>query len=195
MGARSRLWTHSRIRIHKGQNSGVEFGRTKSEFCDVLSPKSQIPKFDCGEVRGCQPVNRASECWDPTGKRGLRGSRPACSPPRPPTSSGQDPRSAPFPCQKKKCLTFLIWPSSVDRRFFFSPLPQVSGDLLLRTGMTASCCALAHEFARLRTGLMTVLKKWSGGIRGIVVGEILRLVCRTMAQSLGSALKTATAPH
>ena len=37
---------------------------------------------------------------------------------------------------------------------------------------------------------------WSGGIRGIVVGEILRrLVARTMAQSLGSALKTATAPH
>ena len=67
-------------------------------------------------------------------------------------------------------------------------------------------CELAQEFARaeipqaivasLRMGRMTALKKRSGGIRGIVVGEILRrLVARTMAQSLGSALKTATAPH
>ena len=42
---------------------------------------------------------------------------------------------------------------------------------------------------------MTALKKRSGGIRGIVVGEIRRLVDRTVAQSLGSALKTATVPH
>ena len=67
-------------------------------------------------------------------------------------------------------------------------------------------CELAQEFARaeipqaivasLRMGRMAALKKRSGGIRGIVVGEILRrLVARTMAQSLGSALKTTTAPH
>ena len=67
-------------------------------------------------------------------------------------------------------------------------------------------CELTQEFARaeipqaivasLRMGRMTALKKRSGGIRGIVVGEILRrLVARTMAQSLGSAFKTATAPH
>ena len=46
--------------------------------------------------------------------------------------------------------------------------------------------------ASLRMGRMIALKKRSGGI----VGEILRrLVSGTMAQSLGSALKTATAPH
>ena len=50
--------------------------------------------------------------------------------------------------------------------------------------------------ASLRMGRMTALKKRSGGIRGILVGEILRrLVFRLIAQSLGSALKTATAPH
>ena len=32
-----------------------------------VSPKSQIPKFECGEVRGCQ-LNRASECWTPLGQ-------------------------------------------------------------------------------------------------------------------------------
>ena len=65
-------------------------------------------------------------------------------------------------------------------------------------------CELVQEFDRaeipqaivvsLRMGRMTALKK--RGIHGIVVGEILRrLVDRTMAQSLGSTLKTATAPH
>ena len=43
---------------------------------------------------------------------------------------------------------------------------------------------------------MIALTKRSSGIRGIVVGRILRrLVVRTMAQSLGSLWKTATAPH
>ena len=32
-----------------------------------VSPKSQIPKFECGEVRGSQ-LNRASECWTPLGQ-------------------------------------------------------------------------------------------------------------------------------
>ena len=50
--------------------------------------------------------------------------------------------------------------------------------------------------ASLRMGRMIALKERSSGIRGIVVGEILcRLVGRTVAQSLGSALKTATALH
>ena len=48
----------------------------------------------------------------------------------------------------------------------------------------------------LRMGRMTVLRKRTGGVRGIVVGEILRrLVTRTTAQSLGHAFKKATAPH
>ena len=48
----------------------------------------------------------------------------------------------------------------------------------------------------LRMGRMTALRKRTGGVRGIVVGEILRrLVTRTIAQSLGDAFKTATAPH
>ena len=67
-------------------------------------------------------------------------------------------------------------------------------------------CELAQEFARaqipdviegfLRMGRMMALRKRTGGVRGIVVGEILRLlVARTTAQSLGDAFKTATAPH
>ena len=33
----------------------------RPEFCDVLERvASQIQKFECGEVRECQPVNRAS---------------------------------------------------------------------------------------------------------------------------------------
>ena len=64
---------------------------------------------------------------------------------------------------------------------------------------------LAQEFARteipqffffLRRGRMIALTKRSSGIRGNVVGKILRrLVVRTMAQSLGSLWKTGTAPH
>ena len=36
-----------------------------SVMCANISPKSQIQELECGEVRGCQPVNRASECWGP----------------------------------------------------------------------------------------------------------------------------------
>ena len=34
-------------------------------MCSNVSLKSQIQKLECGEVRGCQPLNRASECWGP----------------------------------------------------------------------------------------------------------------------------------
>ena len=42
---------------------------------------------------------------------------------------------------------------------------------------------------------MTALVKFDGGVRGIVVGDVIRrLVARTMAQQLGQAVETATAP-
>ena len=36
-----------------------------SVMCSNVSPKSQIQKHECGEVRGCHPVNISSESWGP----------------------------------------------------------------------------------------------------------------------------------
>ena len=48
----------------------------------------------------------------------------------------------------------------------------------------------------VRMGRITALQKPSGGIRGIVVGDMVRrLVSRTIAQQIGSAVEVATAPH
>ena len=48
----------------------------------------------------------------------------------------------------------------------------------------------------VRSGRMTALSKLDGGVRGIVSGDVIRrLVARTMAQQLGPAVKSATAPH
>ena len=47
----------------------------------------------------------------------------------------------------------------------------------------------------LRLGRITALQKPSGGIRGIVVGDVFRrLVARTMAQQLNAAVERATSP-
>ena len=48
----------------------------------------------------------------------------------------------------------------------------------------------------VRAGRMTALKKPDGGVRGIVVRDVVRrLVARTMSQQLGPATMAATAPH
>ena len=48
----------------------------------------------------------------------------------------------------------------------------------------------------VRSGRMTAFSKLDGGVRGIVSGDVIRrLVARTMAQQLGPAVKSATAPH
>ena len=47
----------------------------------------------------------------------------------------------------------------------------------------------------VRMGRITALKKPNGGIRGIVVGDILRrLVVRTMAKQMAARVEGATAP-
>ena len=47
----------------------------------------------------------------------------------------------------------------------------------------------------LRIGRMRALQKPTGGVRGIVVGDFVkRLVARTLAQQLGPAVESATAP-
>ena len=47
----------------------------------------------------------------------------------------------------------------------------------------------------LRVGRMTALRKKDGGVRGIVVGEVIRrLVARTIAQQLGPVVEAATSP-
>ena len=47
----------------------------------------------------------------------------------------------------------------------------------------------------IRLGRLTALRKLDGGVRGIVVGDILRrLVARTMAKQVSSEVEKATAP-
>ena len=79
--------------------------------------------------------------------------------------------------------------------------------LLLRNPRDSELlCQLATEVARaelpadivkvIRMGRMTALKKPQGGVRGIVVGDIMRrLVARTMAKALGTKFQEATAPY
>ena len=48
----------------------------------------------------------------------------------------------------------------------------------------------------IRMGRMTALRKTNGGVRGIVVGDVVRrLVARTVAQQLGPSVEAATAPY
>ena len=48
----------------------------------------------------------------------------------------------------------------------------------------------------IRVGRLTALSKPDGGVRGIVVGDVVRrLVARTMAQQLSEAVERATAPY
>ena len=52
-----------------------------------------------------------------------------------------------------------------------------------------------HVEPAIRLGRMTALQKPDGGIRGIVVGDVLRrLIARTMAQQIADAVEAATAP-
>ena len=66
-------------------------------------------------------------------------------------------------------------------------------------------CQLAEEFVRaelppeivraMRMGRMTALQKPSGGVRGIVVGDIFRrVVSRAVAQQIAKQVEQATAP-
>ena len=66
-------------------------------------------------------------------------------------------------------------------------------------------CKLAEQVAQgritptvieaIRMGRMTALRKANGGVRGIVVGDVVRrLVARTMAQQLAPQVESATAP-
>ena len=76
---------------------------------------------------------------------------------------------------------------------------------LLESDRTLGSCQVAGFFAKaqvpqtilsaLRLGRMTALRKPSGGIRGIVVGDVFRrLVARTLAQQFAKKVESATAP-
>ena len=55
--------------------------------------------------------------------------------------------------------------------------------------------APAEALEGIRLGRLTALRKPDGGVRGIVVGDILRrLVARTMAKQVASEVEKATAP-
>ena len=47
----------------------------------------------------------------------------------------------------------------------------------------------------VRVGRLTALAKPDGGVRGIVAGDVVRRLPRTIAQQLSAAVETATAPH
>ena len=58
----------------------------------------------------------------------------------------------------------------------------------------ARACAPDEVVDAIRLGRLTALQKPNGGVRGIVVGDIIRrLVARTIAQQLSSTVKQATA--
>ena len=59
----------------------------------------------------------------------------------------------------------------------------------------ARACAPDEVVDAIRLGRLTALQKPNGGVRGIVVGDIIRrLVARTIAQQLSSAVEQVTAP-
>ena len=72
-----------------------------------------------------------------------------------------------------------------------------TADLLHALGQELAAADVpAHIVDALRLGRLTALQKPSGGVRGIVAGDVLRrLVARTMAQQIGAEVETATAPH
>ena len=70
--------------------------------------------------------------------------------------------------------------------------------LLRNSGDSELFCELeipAEIVSAIFLGRMTALRKPSGGVRGIVVGDVLRRLARTVAQVLGNNFKAATAPH
>ena len=58
----------------------------------------------------------------------------------------------------------------------------------------ARACAPDEVVNAIRLGRLTALQKPNGVVRGIVVGDIIRLVARTIAQQLSSTVEQATAP-
>ena len=65
-----------------------------------------------------------------------------------------------------------------------------------RMGQELARAQVPHEILQsIRTGRLTALQKESGGVRGIVAGDVVRrLVARTIAQQMERAFEIATAP-
>ena len=53
----------------------------------------------------------------------------------------------------------------------------------------------AEILQAITSGRVTALQKPDGGVRGIVVGDTLRRMARTMAQQLSAQVEVATSPH
>ena len=72
----------------------------------------------------------------------------------------------------------------------------VDSELLFHLASDLAEASIPEEVLQvIRLGRMTAFRKASGGVRGIVAGDILRrLVARTMCQQLGPAIEAATAP-
>ena len=74
--------------------------------------------------------------------------------------------------------------SVTDQQWLFKLAEQVAQGRITPTVIEA-----------IRMGRMTALRKANGGVRGIVVGDVVRrLVARTMAQQLGPQVESAMAP-
>ena len=75
-------------------------------------------------------------------------------------------------------------------------LDSLNTHLLFTMGEQMARANLPHAIVgAIRLGVMTALQKRSGGVRGIVAGDILcRIVGRTIAQQISAAVGSATAP-
>ena len=88
-------------------------------------------------------------------------------------------------------------PSSMTTEYF-RPLLDSPRDthLLFDVCQSLATAKVPQEVKdAVRLGRMTALSKDDGGVRGIVAGDVIRrLTTRTMAQQLGKAVETSTAP-
>ena len=73
--------------------------------------------------------------------------------------------------------------------------PRDTHVLFLVAEIMARAQIPADIIGAVRVGRMTAFRKRTGGVRGIVAGDALRLlIARTIAQQMGEAVKAATAP-
>ena len=100
-------------------------------------------------------------------------------------------------CLRKASRGAAAWPSGMTSDHLF-PMLENEGDSQ-RLVEVASALAMARVpeeiIEAIRLGRLTALSKPDGGVRGIVVGDILRrMVARTLAKQISKKVEEATAP-
>ena len=100
-------------------------------------------------------------------------------------------------CLRKSRRGAAAGPSGLTSDYLFPVLESEADSQLF--AQVGSLLAIGKVFAPILEGIglgrMTALKKPDGGVRGIVVGDIIRrLVARTMAKQVSKQVEAATAP-